>query len=1332
MRTGKQEYSKEILKNAVSLGYKTANLMNLTSILIHFPVSNIRVSVPKFIGISHDQMMDHLDQYGPCWRDQWADIKEAYRKQSNPAILAPETKEKIKILQDTIKEIFSKNIFSSQEIDNHFIQKELVMVRSTGKEDSTEMANPGGNASVPCLSHPKNLMSDAMGEVIASYMGEKSLSQRLKAGDDITTDPFIPILIQTFVGEEEIGEEVYSGVIYTGNGASRIQVAPGHGELIVNSKGNFDNYYITSNDMVYSEVHLKDFRLKAEFDSDQNKMRFIEITNTFDLQHKPSLSENNAYFFHKVAQYVEDRYGGMRMDIEFVYKPREQTLYLVQARTVVSKDDRKLMVPSALDPIFLNKLKEEGGKQLKGSVITPEINNAVVINDSSQIYVGETVEEALSSYTDATIIKAVVVKNKAPDTSHEAGEFNFQGIPVLQISDIHSVETFGSELKEGQTMIVDPQRKSVFQLPKQLRGLSTQELLAQGILKEGLFRSSLSANVSSEKPLLPKIEDKSIPQESPIILNESLGHILMDAQNGDEMAAKQLLDFIWQKLLQDNATSPKLTTDMTEKLEILSNPYSSDGYDRHMAALKALVLSYSHLFKAQLISQKIYVKSMLTATELTVMIDKMSQQGTEDKVVTEYLNVFEKLQGISLSGIEKDVLSSSIATELGSTKHEKAMLNLALQKKYYLTDKQQAIFTQVSKLTRYFLDDESKENWIEFCLENLKDEQRAISLATLVGKIVKLNLHPLWANVVFAPAYKNSAKSSNFVLLDTLISEYLNDIASDQDVKQAGRIIKTLEKQAQLWCKPEKFLQLYEKLPDQINQIIQLLAYQKDTPILIKMLKIQAMNELTDAMDKSIKSLCNSTFYGDKLQQTDHFRFMLIEFSRLLLSWSQGILNHNGKPAIKYKIEHMLTKKSDERDLLLSGKFEVASALITLTGITSRGWGRILSRCETLGDCFTLIHQNIVACISKHSSKETKPLMDCSPEIIKEFQEELNFLEYKATLNNITMDNNALLLQYNIALRDHSAKFNLKYDYINHKTTLEFLAFGENENRRWDVAELYNSIEFDLNSEIGIEKHPRHNTNKYVYSFAVALRNSLDVVSAINAIDEVSTTSMKGSIPERALTPKHQEIIRKCPLEKLEKFIQFFENKRNEFVRQENRIGISWLDTNMVYAKYYLESKKDHFDFIKFCIENTEILSYLDIKKKLGVSKKTIAAELIERGGIPMISEFGDLIPFSILNEVSDLFSESIKVIVKTSDNSKRQKGIEEICQLNKKLNENRKYGFFSEIPTKIEFDHESLEDLLTIEAVIETGSKPFIELLIENSTPATQAFISGQTLQFK
>src|SRR4029079_13661071 len=103
-------------------------------------------------------------------------------------------------------------------------------VRSSGMEDSDELANPGGNKSYSGIKPDAESISKAMGKVVASYFSEKSLEQRLKGIDgqsdritsSILSDAFMPVLLQKMINETP-DNMIYSGVMYTGERGTHIQ-----------------------------------------------------------------------------------------------------------------------------------------------------------------------------------------------------------------------------------------------------------------------------------------------------------------------------------------------------------------------------------------------------------------------------------------------------------------------------------------------------------------------------------------------------------------------------------------------------------------------------------------------------------------------------------------------------------------------------------------------------------------------------------------------------------------------------------------------------------------------------------------------------------------------------------------------------------------------------------------------------------------------------------------------------------------------------------------------------------------------------------------------------
>ena len=328
------------------------------------------------------------------------------------------------------------------EIDISEFAADNVMVRSTGNEDRVDVANPGGNESFVCHKL-KDRIFQSIGDVVSSYFSEKSMSQRLKIGDDITAAlPTMACLVQDLVGEdmqdrespEQEAKLPVSGVIYTdGNGNIRIQSAYGHGEYVVNSKGNTDSYDVTSDGMIFPTTGEKSFRLAPIIDAGTQKISLIEKANNPSQVATASIDEGTLRKLAEAGRKIEETYG-MRMDIEFVIDVNGD-INIVQARPI-PEGDRIAMLPSALDPDYI--AAHPGIEKHKGTVVTPDIMTASMVDKADEIIVFETIEQAESYYyqvIDPKSIKAVCILKPSPNASHEAGFFSSKAIPVLQLKE---------------------------------------------------------------------------------------------------------------------------------------------------------------------------------------------------------------------------------------------------------------------------------------------------------------------------------------------------------------------------------------------------------------------------------------------------------------------------------------------------------------------------------------------------------------------------------------------------------------------------------------------------------------------------------------------------------------------------------------------------------------------------------------------------------------------------------------------------------------------------------------------------------------------------------
>jgi hypothetical protein len=689
-----QEYPLEITENAKRFGFKAANLMFLESLMKNFQRdhSSKSVIIPEIEAIENDQIIVHLKANILDFDQKWQKFCDL--QSSNSSTIEPAAIQSLTELQTAIKDCFKNHIFEPVKLPN----SAKFIVRSSGEEDRVDVANPGGNESVASLAEN---ISESIGIVIASYVSEKSLSQRLKSGEDITSHfPLSPCLVQAMISGKNERNPSISGVIYTDNGHTRIQSAPGHGELIVNSKGNFDNYYITPAGKVYAEIRDKHIRLTSKMNESAGKMEQVEQDNDFIQATSPSLDEETATYLHDLANFIEQQYG-MRMDIEFVYDNISKTANIVQARSI-PEGDRRGMRPSALANQFIS---AHNPQNLKASVITPDINFASVISRLEEILICDTIEQALDTYLkSANQIKAVIVKRDAPDTSHEAGMFSSKAIPVLQMENLEEAKQWAANLTDN-VLICDPQHKKLYQIPK--------SEYSEKLIQEGVYASTLSPYVT---PFKREFKDEA-----------SISQLFatMQSSNPVQYDGKLLLDHL------EILAIPKFGTDVAAQKEILANLLQFNG----------------RIQKKGQISADLFKEIILTGNELSNLLESMGKEPYNEDRSKYYLNVFEKFNGLITAQRKKDVLSSSVIGEMHQAKTKAKYLEVAeskedgkseIPKSFFqileeflgdfeksssikLTNTQKELFLEVAQLDKFIMTAKNQVKWREFCFDACKN-----------------------------------------------------------------------------------------------------------------------------------------------------------------------------------------------------------------------------------------------------------------------------------------------------------------------------------------------------------------------------------------------------------------------------------------------------------------------------------------------------------------------------------------------------------------------------------------------------------------------------------
>lgn len=468
-------------------GNKTAKLEQLEHCItqaLQNPQGKIHIKVPRFIGCANTHVYAFLHRQGLSLAQEWEYLIQTENITAENLFktkqFSPQFFEKLSALQNRIKQCCATPYpFNREDLsffDHAQAHQSTLMVRSTGAEDSSTMANAGGNESIANVTPTSNAITAAMGDVIASYISKKSLQQRLccattiKDVQALLAPPFIPVLIQEMIGEttpsSTTSHDAYiktipvSGVMFTTDtestipGMTLIQTTFGHNQGVVNSQVPVDSWYISPTNQIRSVVTQKTTRLAPS----PNGLIHVNNITPYgqDFSHYQTLTNEQALALKYIANAIEATYT-IPMDIEFVLMPSHNCIYLVQARPLVQQNLQR----TTLDPAWLDQQPHD--TFLTCNVISTGKAQPIIISQRNAILYTKTLAQALDqvlelSAQEQATIKAVIVNTLPASTSHEATTFRALQIPVLYHQDQRVVQAWRAAQHAAQNFLLDPQR----------------------------------------------------------------------------------------------------------------------------------------------------------------------------------------------------------------------------------------------------------------------------------------------------------------------------------------------------------------------------------------------------------------------------------------------------------------------------------------------------------------------------------------------------------------------------------------------------------------------------------------------------------------------------------------------------------------------------------------------------------------------------------------------------------------------------------------------------------------------------------------------------------
>lgn len=443
-----------------SFGSKYQNLKKLENFLEKHRFEGIKV--PIFWGLSAEEVSAYLTQKAPQFFTCWEELKKIYTQNPEGFLKNIKVDDQIIEAQNLLKKAFLEE---QAYWEKCFPKDVYLMVRSSGAEDG-KAANAGGNLSLNYIS-PSEL-GKALGEVLASYLDKRSLSNQIRANQNPFEKLPLSVMIQELVGEPMGGEKDPQAIpisavlfsnepLYTQEGKFRIlriSAAFGHGESVVGNQGISTDTYL----VLQSRVNPKDLYIVSHISSKPERLcpaegKLERVYNPESLIDIPTLDRKKIEQLFELGKRIEEElFAGNPADIELVIK--KETIYLVQARpinrTVSSQAAYFDENASSITPIPMK-------------VLVPGHMQAFISDNLKEILVQDTLEDAQFVEGDH---KLVIVHEDEAANSHPTVNFSERAVPCF-----YSASMF--EKQEAKAIAVCPQQGFVAQGKKEEMKLSS-------------------------------------------------------------------------------------------------------------------------------------------------------------------------------------------------------------------------------------------------------------------------------------------------------------------------------------------------------------------------------------------------------------------------------------------------------------------------------------------------------------------------------------------------------------------------------------------------------------------------------------------------------------------------------------------------------------------------------------------------------------------------------------------------------------------------------------------------------------------------------------------
>ncbi len=1107
----------------LGLGYKTANLMvqDVHAQEINKELEVAKVAVPAKLPFSDFEMRQHLAPIMGKLQDDWKSFLATFDKNdiarmqtpgfdpiATPILISPQGQMILEDMQEKMSIYFRDFPFHTPELEDWIKANpsEFYIVRSTGREDTRDNPNPGGNETIPNVKGDPYALSSAIGDVLKSYCGLKSVTQRLMVGDTgLFTEPlFLPVLVMRQVSEKVNAQGSTaasiprSGVMLTrqeakAEGVTLLQVGLGSCSGIVESKVPVDTYYVDSQKTHSSIIREKNSRYVPTQQTAEDKVRLSPV-KTMDsaLAKKSALTDPEIRDMKRVADYFSKAYGiadkQANMDMEFTLTHDEQgapTIHLLQIRPLVEKqalnpnylsieklrdipDQNKLEVRTLLG----TKAQVEDLTSSKDAMFVDNLPQALsryLKTVSGSFQTGDTAKAA----TRAAPPKIIFTRQASHLTSHEAIFFRNRGVAIFIVEDqvmLDQLKGVLAKASETNPVKVCSQRGVVVDT----HGCDTKDLAVNGFASYPIpLEVSIPVNPMIERTTALTGRDL---QTQILTTNMRFGALQQDLEtpegfiNGISIAG--LLD-----LAATSTDQVMVKRAIATVLKIMHDQLTSClSGDKPVGP--TLRLELLHVFTTAL---KMVQGGLLPA--VNAPINRFSSaEGHMDRLFH-----LKFLQGLISQPKQDEVVGSTSWNQLlKAVKREEAVQDS--------TKNERA--TVLKTLANVGVNSQIRLEWVAFINDLATLDSKYLGQAAmLVADLTRLGVTTTWMNLIFHEIAQKGESSQK--VLEELLQMNQESAQSIVWAKSSLEKISGLRQQIEEWSNPDFASRNIQALRDTYTKDLEMISQGNKPQFaerfaasnkLGKLVLLETFRQAVDVYDKTIKAVTASSEYPqDNQLKCQHFTGLLVGYLRLLEGSyrffspeeERALISHNWDnlpltfTSIIDSLEHGFSSDAQDTNGLI-GLLKVAndpntdfnkllqvrpefSAVPFLPGqhvdlMYGVEWP------ETAEELFTTTHQ-ILEGIRRQLLTKTASVETLLEGRIEEISTQIeNTLGQKIAY--FTMDGTKLELAFQIPLRQHSCSITLQIDVArpDKGIVLKGEAFGAEEHNRWAQSATYGAF----------------------------------------------------------------------------------------------------------------------------------------------------------------------------------------------------------------------------------------------------------------------------------